>query len=357
MVDDGAIKEKSLSTYDFVSATGRDVYYRAREREIAMLQDQNGGIEAEFAEPVSSCPVCGQTGFELLFMKQGFQIVRCPDTEGCGHVFANPQIKEEALMNAYRGQGGPDSDQTSANDLWIEVLLSEANQDYDRGKYLSGLNSLEEALPVSAAPRSVLDIGCSIGHFLKLAQEKGWQAIGLELNEKAVNHARNVLKLDVRTQLLDEAGFAPESFDAVTLWGVMEHLKRPLEVLNQVHRILKPGGVLLTFCPNAASLVCRVLKDRAATFDGRNHPSYFTPTSLRRLMTQARFETLKMTFHQADLDAVLNYVEGRDPYVRNTEAIGPFREFFSGLKKDEAERFILENGYGYKMMSLNRKVT
>lgn len=355
MADGDIIKEKSLSTYDFVNATLRDLYYRAREYEISLLQDRAGDIKAEFAEPVSSCPVCGQTRFELLFIKQGFRIVRCLDTDRCGHVFANPQIKEQALMNAYRGQGGPDSDQTPANDIWIEVLLSEANHDYDRGKYLGGLYSLEEVLPNSNEPRRLLDIGCSIGHFLSLARKKGWHGIGLELNEKAVNHARNVLKLDVRTQLLDEAGFAPESFDAVTLWGVMEHLKRPMEVLRQIHRILKPGGLLLTFCPNATSLVCRVLREQAATFDGRNHPSYFTPTSLRRSMSLAGFETIKMTFHQADLDAVLNYVEGRNPYVRTTEHIGPFREFFSGLKKQEAERFILENGYGYKMMTLNIK--
>ena len=356
MVDTNKIKEKTLSTYDFVSATGRDVYYRAREREMAMLQDETGGIKTEFAEPVSSCPVCGQIGFEMLFMKQGFQIVRCLDTDNCGHVFANPRIREEALMDAYRGQADPDPDQTSANDLWIEVLLSEANQDYDRSKYLNGLNSLEEFLPNTTEPRSVLDIGCSIGHFLYLAREKGWQATGLEVNEKAVAHARNVLKLDVRTQLLGDADFAPESFDAVTLWGVVEHLQRPVEVLKQVHHILKPGGLLLTFCPNAASLVCRVLRDRAATFDGRNHPSYFTPDSLRRLVSLTGFENIRMTFHQADLDAVLNYVEGRDPYMRSTESIGPFREFFSGTNKQEAEHFVLENGYGYKMMTINRKV-
>lgn len=357
MAADIELVEDKLSTYDFVRETGRDRYFAARDREIAMLQNPAGGIRTEFAEAVTSCPVCGLKEFEFLFEKQGFQIMRCAHTERCGHVFANPQISEEALMEAYRGHAGNGEErEPSANDLWIEVLLSEANQQYDKTKYQRGLVAMEDALRTcTEGLRKVLDIGCSVGHFLAACRDKGWKTIGLELNQKAIVHARDVLGLDVRAELLNEADLPDASFDAVTLWGVIEHLKCPVETLKEIVRVLKPGGALLTFCPNAASLVCRVLRAQAATFDGRNHPSYFTPRSIRLAMELAGLETVAVTFHQPDLDAVLNYLEGRDPYIRTSDKPTPLTDFFSGPMRDVAEEFILKHGFGYKMMTINRK--
>lgn len=353
---DGSNKARK-STYDFVRETGRDRYFDARDREIAMLADSSGGIRAEFAEPVTACPVCGHTQFNFWFEKQNFRIMTCADEEHCSHIFADPQINEDALMEFYRGDGDTgDAEQPTANDLWIEVLLSSANVRYDQVKYKKGLEAIEKAMAAEkAGKRRVLDIGCSIGHFLAVAHDAGWNTIGLELNTKAVAHARDVLGLDVRPRLLHEADLESESFDAVTLWGVIEHLKRPVEVLKQIMGVLKPGGVLLTFCPNGASLVCRILREKAATFDGRNHPSYFTPKSLRFAMKLAGLENLSVSSHQPDLGAVINYIEGRDPYVKKIDMQSPLHEFFSDLMRENAEKFILEKGLGYKIMSVNRK--
>ncbi|MBI9074127.1 MAG: class I SAM-dependent methyltransferase [Desulfatibacillum sp.] len=347
--------KNSSSTYDFVQQTGRDKYFAARDREIALLSDGRDGIRPEVAEPVERCPVCGHEKAELLFKKQGFEFKRCANTKECGHVFGDPQVDEGALMDCYRGEGDDAScEELSANDLWIEVLLSQANTAYDKGKYQRGIEAMQAALGTDK-PGRVLDIGCSIGHFLALARDAGWETVGLELSEKAVAYATGELGLDVRPQLLDEAGFPPESFDVVTLWGVIEHLKRPVETLRQITEVLKPGGVLLTFCPNGASMVCRVLREKAATFDGRNHPSYFTSQSICFAMKQAGLENLSVSFHQPDLDAVLNYLEGKDPYLRDRQDKGPLHQLFSGIMKQKAEDFIRENGYGYKMMTLNKK--
>ncbi|MEW5724951.1 MAG: class I SAM-dependent methyltransferase [Thermodesulfobacteriota bacterium] len=349
-------EEKTLGTYDFVRATGRDLYFEARDREIALLQGPDGGIRPEFAEPVTACPVCGGDRFELWFVKQGFAIRRCLDGECCGHVFADPQIKEDVLREAYRGTGSDEASGRSANDLWIEVLLSEANQSYDRSKFQHGVKAIEAALLTerSGRPR-VLDIGCSIGHFLEVAREAGWDAVGLELNRKAVAHAREVLGLDVREQVLEEAGFAPATFDAVTMWGVIEHLKRPVETLREIVPLLKPGGVFLTFSPNGASLVCHVLRDQAATFDGRNHPSYFTPRSISLALELAGFQNLSVSYFQPDLDALVNYCEGRDPYIKKAERFGPLYGFLAQTHRREAEEFILAHGLGYKMMTVSLK--
>ena len=338
-------------TYEFVRNTGRDRYFAARDREIEMLQDSSGNIKKELADYIDHCPVCGSIDFDLFFKKQGFSF-NCCSNEDCKHTFANPQIKEDALYEAYRGRGG---ESKTANDLWIEVLLSEENRKYDTGKFNLGLDEIEKNLD-SLESKSLLDIGCSIGHFLLVARDRGWDTVGLELNEKAVDYARNVKNLDVRTQLLGDAGFSPNSFDAITMWGVIEHLKKPGDVINDCYKLLKPGGILLTFCPNALSLVCRVLREKAATFDGRNHPSYFSPRSIKYLMAKSGLTNVAMTFAQPDLDAVMNYIEGRDPYIKTNALATPLTKFVSGETKDKINEYILAFELGYKMMTVNKKI-
>ena len=346
----------TLETYDFVQATGRDRYFEARDREMEVLRGPDGKIRPEYAEPVAACPVCSSRDHVLWFEKQGFEIRRCQNDVACGHIFAHPQIKEGPLLEAYRGPNGGDGKFVSANDLWIDVLLSQVNRSYDRTKFENGLQAIRNALETDPVEKPrVLDVGCSIGHFLETARKHGWDAIGLELNEKATRHAREVLGLDVRRKTLEKAGFEPESFDAVTMWGVVEHLKRPVDTLKEVTPLLKPGGVFLTFSPNGDSLVCSVLRDKAATFDGRNHPSYFTPQSIRLAVETAGMANLSIDFFQPDLDALVHYCEGRDPYMCRTDQYGPLHRFFSETHRAEAEKFILENGLGYKMMTVNRK--
>lgn len=345
-----------MKTYDFVRKTGRDRYFAVRDKEIAMLQDPaDGRIRAELAEPVSSCPVCGNKTFYTVFNKHGFEICRCLEIDHCGHFFANPQINEEVLIEAYSGEGEK-TGQATANDLWIDVLLSEENLNYDQRKYLNGLAAIEEALKTETiGSKKVLDIGCSVGIFLKTANEQGWETLGLEWNKKAILYARDTLGLDVRPQSLEEANFEDASFDAVTLWGVIEHLKQPVKTLQEIVRLLKPGGVLLTFCPNAASLVCRVLREKAATFDGRNHPSYFTPTSICLAMERVGLKNSSISYYQANIEAVINHLDWQDPYIKKTSPHDSLSRIFSEQVKGFSERFVLENGLGYKMMTINVK--
>ncbi|EPR35549.1 methyltransferase type 12 [Alkalidesulfovibrio alkalitolerans DSM 16529] len=341
-------------TYEFVRATRRDEFFAAHNAEIKRLVGDDGAIRPEFAEPVAACPICDASEHEVLFRKQGFVFKDCRNPE-CRHIYADPQINHEALMAAYRGAGTGKGGRT-ASDIWMDVLLSNANQQYDRAKYQRGMDAIEAALETgSGAPFAVLDVGCSVGIFLDTARERGWRTMGVELNERAVDYAVNTLKLDVRKALLEECGFAEASFDAVTLWGVIEHLKQPLPVLREIYRILKPGGVFVTFCPNGSSLACRVLREKAATFDGRNHPHNFTPTSIRLAMRMAGFEPLAISFHQPDIDAVINHIEGRDPYLKGEEGAGPLKQLFSGPLRAQAEDFLENVGLGYKMMTLNRK--
>ncbi len=73
----------------------------------------------------------------------------------------------------------------------------------------------------------LLDVGCGEGLFLRLAQANGWRISGTELSSFASKLAANTLKTDIYCGELDEAKFAKNSFDVVTMWHVLEHVKSP----------------------------------------------------------------------------------------------------------------------------------
>ena len=318
--------------------TGRDRYFAARERELAGLVDPATGMLAERYAKVVDCPACGSGEWRKLFVKGGFTFVRC---ERCEVVFSNPQVREELVEEEYRTGG--------SNDLWVDVLLSERQLAMDRAKFGELLDELE---PFRRDGR-LLDIGCSIGLFLKLAEERGWRGRGIEFSDRARVYAQEELGLDVIDTPLEEAGYEDGSFDVVALNSVLEHLNEPRRMLAEIRRVLAPGGALYVITPNVDSLACRVLHERAATFDGRNHLVYFSPRTLTRLLEEQGFAVDHIATRVASLQPVLEWLAYRTPYEGATledDALAGWID--EGGRRQELEARLCEQGLGYKLHCL-----
>ncbi len=308
-----------MSTLD--RDTGRDRYFEARERE----------LEALVPTREVDCPLCGSGEHAPLFVKHGFTFVRCRD---CGLVFVNPQLEEGVVLEEYRT--------AATNDLWFEVLTSERQQELDRAKFGEVLDALE---PYRG---KLLDVGCSIGLFLALAGERGWETRGLEPAPRAREHAREAYGLDVRPEPLEEAGLAERTFDAVVLLSVLEHATEPLGLLRECARVLRPGGALYVIVPNVESLACRVLGAQARTFDGRNHLVYFSPATLADALGRAGFEARRTITRIGSLGPVFARVAGRDPYGEERH---PLSEWLAD-HGEALERDVERLGLGYKLHCL-----
>jgi SAM-dependent methyltransferase len=298
--------------------TGRDRYFEARERE----------LEALVPTRKVDCPLCGSEEHARLFEKQGFTFVRCVE---CDLVFVNPQLEEAAVLDEYRT--------AASNDLWFEVLTSERQQVLDRDKFTEVLDALD---PYRGR---LLDVGCSIGLFLQLAAERGWEGVGLEPAPRAREHARDVYGLDVRPEPLEKAGFAPESFDAVALLSVLEHASEPLTLLGDCARVLRPGGALYAIVPNVESLACRVLGAETRTFDGRNHLVYFSAATLADALARAGFEVRRTATRVGSLGPVFARVAGRDSYSGEDHPLSAWLTEHG----EELEREVERLGLGYKL--------
>lgn len=318
--------------------TGRDRYFAQRERELAALVDPDTGLVAERYARVVSCPGCGRRDWETLFVKGGFTFVRCVE---CEQVFSNPQVREELVEDEYRSG--------SSNDIWVDVLLSERQLELDRTKFSELLDELE---PYRGDGR-ILDVGCSIGLFLHLAGERGWQTQGTEFSEKALRYAREEFGLDVLDTPLKDSALEDESFDVVTLNSVIEHVNEPKRLFAEVRRLLKPGGALYVITPNVESLACRVLHERAATFDGRNHLVYFSSSTLSRMLESSGFVVDHCSTRVSSLQPILEWLAYRTPYENRSLSGDALVDWLDeGGRRAELEANFIELGLGYKLHCL-----
>ena len=127
----------------------------------------------------------------------------------------------------------------------------------------------------------VLDAGCASGHFLREARLAGWSVAGVEPSETLYAKAVESLGPDaeIRCSILEQANFMPSSFDAVTLWDVLEHVPEPVEFMRLCGTLLKPGGRLFVNVPDLDSLEARVLGKRWPLLLAE-HLNYFNRRSL-----------------------------------------------------------------------------
>jgi SAM-dependent methyltransferase len=237
------------------------------------------------------CPVCRSSLIEP-FVNNGALIYgRCQE---CTHVFMNPwngdqpvdYSGEDPLMNQY-----------------FEIV-----QRHREGRKPSGgqaacmdrrISFLRRFVPDSA---SLLDVGCSTGDFLDLAQ-LFFTVQGVEPNPKT--WAISSRKYPVHLGYVDDLP-AGAAFDVLTLNQILYSIEQPPAFFRQMAKRLKPGGMIYVNTPNADSWSVRLFGGRANHFDGFTAVNVFTPGSLRRLaadsgLAEVALETEWLDIYLPDL--------------------------------------------------------
>jgi SAM-dependent methyltransferase len=140
----------------------------------------------------------------------------------------------------------------------------------------------------------LLDIGAGTGAFANQMVQSGWNVLGLEPDEFAREKALSNydLKLQELTALSSLVG---ETFDAITLWHVLEHVHDLHGYLEKFLEILKPEGRLIVAVPNYTSYDASYYKENWAAYDVPRHLYHFSPKSMHILLEKKGFvlETIK----------------------------------------------------------------
>jgi ubiquinone/menaquinone biosynthesis C-methylase UbiE len=157
--------------------------------------------------------------------------------------------------------------------------------------------ALVQELRLHISSLRILDVGCATGRFLKrLAEAGATELFGADLAPRILEVAREKLSrtgasVELRTaDAEDSLPWDGDSFDAVTLTGVLHHFFRPRDALAEVRRVLRPGGRLLLIDPCFFPPVRQILNValRVTPHDGDFH--FYSPREAADLLTDIGFE-------------------------------------------------------------------
>ncbi len=219
----------------------------------------------------------------------GFEIAVC---QTCGFAVTSPQPSADEIGKYY--PPGYYGDASKRRFPWIIEGLQQALYTH-RARMVESVGG--------HGPDRVLDIGCGRGLLLSAFRRRGWEVQGTELSESAARYAREVARVPVEIGRVEDLGFPDNSFGAVTLWHVLEHIHDPRVVLAEVNRILKPGGVLLVGVPNFSGFEARVFRDKWFHLDVPRHITHLTQPMLRQALAENGFVAKRWSGFAPEYDA------------------------------------------------------
>jgi SAM-dependent methyltransferase len=155
--------------------------------------------------------------------------------------------------------------------------------------YGAALDRLAEVVP---ARRGIVDIGCGNGFVLEVARERGWTDVrGVEPSRDAIAQAQPRIAESIVPDVM-RAGLLPESsFDAVTLFQVLDHMPDPQALLRDSLAVLRPGGAILAFNHNVTAWSARLMRERSPIVDVE-HTYLYSPLTMRRLFESVGFQVV-----------------------------------------------------------------
>ena len=260
----------------------------------------------------------------------------------------------------YRGKYGPYLGRRSSSREIYETYLPFQQQ------------IITQIKPYISGDSSVLDVGCSAGHFLTALKEEVGIRVGIELNPNDIAFIREFLDFTVYSSPIESAAIAEAPFDLITCLEVLEHIDNPLSFLEGVRKQLKDTGYFYIEIPNIndALITCYDVPEYSDFYYREPHVSYFSTETLRLLLTQAGFEGVFKTIQRYNFLNHLNWIltgkpqenflmGNEDPVlVRGKLCAHNLKNTLNTFIRDVDARYkkiLSENGCGETITFLGRK--
>lgn len=234
------------------------------------------------------CPVCNSdyihysmTAMDHTVSHENFEIWEC---KACTLRFTQDVPNENSIGPYYQSEeyiSHSDTKEGLINALYHKVRKRTLNSKRDAITKFTGIKK-----------GSILDVGAGTGAFLSTMKRAGWECRGIEPSEDARAAAEKLYELELQSQ--DDFKSLPiESFDAITMWHVLEHVHDLKGYMARLKELLKPNGKLFIAVPNYTSYDAQVYKEFWAAYDVPRHLYHFSPLSIRQLLKE-----YELTLHQ-----------------------------------------------------------
>lgn len=244
------------------------------------------------------CIACGREGVELydalvddLYGAPGaWRMVRCPDAS-CGMLWLDPRPLQSDLIVAYARYHTHERSARSARELGLSALNAACKRVSHAVDLATGLARQRRALRMmflgDMTPGRLLEVGSGSGRFLHRMHVAGWEVQGTDFDPAVAERVRRRYGLRVDIGDLAALRYPAESFDAVALSQVLEHVHDPIALLRECARLLHTGGRLGLSTPNAAGLAHRRYGRNWRGLEPPRHLHLFTPAALGRCASLA----------------------------------------------------------------------
>jgi SAM-dependent methyltransferase len=216
--------------------------------------------------PGISCPICeNQQAERILRSKNDYPILRC---SRCALVFTDDRTAPppDRLYPRFDQSGGAFAKGAGSA---LRIFLRQ------RESFIRTLKSSGR----------LLDFGCGNGAFAQHMSKAGFEAVGVEPFSLGATHTAERLELIQAPfeQIEGQLG----SFDIITLWHVLEHLRRPVEVLQRLATHLRPDGLIVISVPNFGSLQRQAFQGGWFHLDPPRHLIHFELSTLEGCVRRA----------------------------------------------------------------------
>lgn len=259
-----------------------------------------------------TCPWCGSDQHHRMFVSPDlkrqvgrFEVARCLE---CGLIYTRVRPKREDLARFYEDEyydtmvKPTDPRRGSVPARSSRLLLvavfgyppavtpaAPSNARVAMIRLLARLTGRDAAWVPWIQGGRLLDLGAGTGVNSAAYASLGWTPVGVEVSARA-SHFAVAAGLDVRTGNLQEQAFLDASFDAAILNHVLEHVDDLRSTLQELARVIRPGGWLMVRVPNALGWGARLFGSTWGTWEVPRHLVHFSAGALRGVLECSGFD-------------------------------------------------------------------
>lgn len=237
----------------------------------------------------NGCPLCGNPwGYPLYPRVREFPDgeVKVRDCIGCDIAFLNPVMTDEAYKEFY------DQDQQRN---FLAPFVDENYRDKINAQTKRRIDLIRECVPDTyEKPLRLLDVGTGCSNFVSEALRNLpiiKNSRGLEPSILRAEESRRMGQDTICGDIFcnEVSKYRPS---LVTLFQVLEHIKRPKEFLNRVNDVMSKNGLLIIEVPNHDDFLVRCVAYKSFYYQNA-HCYYYTPQSLKTLVERCGFRVVK----------------------------------------------------------------